>query len=247
MTRPPEPSGEDAASILRAIGSLLVALSGNTDPASPSADATAPGTASSTPPRREDPPPPAPSEPRRRPARPARPPREYVPTPQTVREVDFILTDARERARQILDESMGRAQTLLRPDLNSVPGIDPRAFEDLRQATRGLATEIRDVQRRLSRIEALLRASSAARPYIDPYVEQGLPLVRVANTGVSAVVDAKGRVLSTIPLGEAAFLDAPLPPALAPTPYARWGDGPVLGLLAASIAAVALAAGRKRA
>jgi apolipoprotein N-acyltransferase len=78
-------------------------------------------------------------------------------------------------------------------------------------------------------------------------IEQGLPLVRVANTGVSAVVDAKGRVLSTIPLGEAAFLDAPLPPALAPTPYARWGDGPVLGLLAALIAAVGLAAGRKRA
>lgn len=78
-------------------------------------------------------------------------------------------------------------------------------------------------------------------------IEQGLPLVRVANTGVSAVVDAKGRVLSTIPLGEAAFLDALLPPALAPTPYARWGDGPVLGLLAALIAAVGLAAGRKRA
>jgi len=78
-------------------------------------------------------------------------------------------------------------------------------------------------------------------------IEQGLPLVRVANTGISAVIDAKGRVLATIPLGKADFLDAALPPALAATPYARWGDGPVLALVIALFAALGLAAPRKRA
>ena len=62
-------------------------------------------------------------------------------------------------------------------------------------------------------------------------IEQGLPLVRVANTGVSAVIDAKGRVLASLPLNTDGFLDAPLPAAFPPTPYARGGDWPVLVLL----------------
>ena len=77
-------------------------------------------------------------------------------------------------------------------------------------------------------------------------IEQGLPLVRVANTGISAMIDAKGRVLATIPLGKAAYLDAPLPAALAPTPYARRGDGPVLALLVALFAALGPGNRRKR-
>lgn len=63
-------------------------------------------------------------------------------------------------------------------------------------------------------------------------IEQGLPLVRVANTGVSGVIDARGRVRASIPLGQAAWLDAPLPGALVQPPYAGWGEGPVLVLLA---------------
>jgi len=63
-------------------------------------------------------------------------------------------------------------------------------------------------------------------------IEQGLPLVRVANTGVSAVIDAKGRVLASVPLNSDGFLDAPLPAAYPPTIYARSGDGPMLVLLA---------------
>jgi apolipoprotein N-acyltransferase len=63
-------------------------------------------------------------------------------------------------------------------------------------------------------------------------VEQGLPLIRVANTGVTAVVDAHGRVVDELPFGAMAALDTTIPGALPPTPYSRWGDGPVALLLA---------------
>ena len=53
--------------------------------------------------------------------------------------------------------------------------------------------------------------------------EMGLPMIRVANTGVSAMIDAAGRVTARIPLGEAGWRDAPLPPPLPATPFARAG------------------------
>ena len=59
-------------------------------------------------------------------------------------------------------------------------------------------------------------------------IEQGLPMVRSANTGISAMIDARGRILSSIPLGQAGHIDAALPPALPPTIYARLGDWPVM-------------------
>ena len=66
--------------------------------------------------------------------------------------------------------------------------------------------------------------------------ESGLPLLRAANTGVSAAIDARGRVLAALPLGEAGHLDAPLPPALPPTPYMATGDWtPLLLLLALAL------------
>ena len=55
-------------------------------------------------------------------------------------------------------------------------------------------------------------------------IEQGLPLVRAANTGISAVVDPYGRIVNELPLGAEATLDAPLPQPLGPTPYLRGGD-----------------------
>jgi apolipoprotein N-acyltransferase len=70
-------------------------------------------------------------------------------------------------------------------------------------------------------------------------VEQGLPLVRVANTGITAVIDARGRVLDQLPFGEVGVLDTAIPGALPPTPYGRWGDLP-FALLLAGIAALAL-------
>jgi len=68
-------------------------------------------------------------------------------------------------------------------------------------------------------------------------IEMGLPLLRAANTGVSAVIDARGHVLAELPLGQAGHLDARLPPALPATPYWRFGDWPVLALLAALVLA----------
>jgi apolipoprotein N-acyltransferase len=63
-------------------------------------------------------------------------------------------------------------------------------------------------------------------------IEEGLPLVRAANTGISAVIDPLGRTVRSLPLGVEDVLDAPLPHPLPPTHYARWGDGPA-GLMVA--------------
>ena len=77
-------------------------------------------------------------------------------------------------------------------------------------------------------------------------IEQGLPMVRVANTGVSAMIDGKGRLTAAIPLGTAGAVDAMLPPALDAPPYVRWGDAPVLILLLSLTVLVAAHARRQK-
>lgn len=55
-------------------------------------------------------------------------------------------------------------------------------------------------------------------------VEEGLPMVRAANTGISAVMDPYGRVIARMGIGAAGVLDSDLPAALPPTLFARWGE-----------------------
>ncbi len=62
-------------------------------------------------------------------------------------------------------------------------------------------------------------------------IEEGLPLVRAANTGISAVVDSYGRVVARLDSGVEGFLDTGLPSPLPPTVFARLGDWAVLILL----------------
>jgi apolipoprotein N-acyltransferase len=57
-------------------------------------------------------------------------------------------------------------------------------------------------------------------------IEQGLPLARAANTGLSAMIDPRGQVLASLALGTAGHLDAELPAALPAPAYARMGDVP---------------------
>jgi apolipoprotein N-acyltransferase len=69
-------------------------------------------------------------------------------------------------------------------------------------------------------------------------IEEGLPLVRAANTGVSAVIDPVGRIVRSLGLGAEGVLDSGLPQPLAATLYARFGDGPAGLMVLAALALV---------
>lgn len=69
-------------------------------------------------------------------------------------------------------------------------------------------------------------------------VEEGIPMVRVANTGISAVFDGGGRKLGEIGLGETGFLDVKVPPSLPQTLYARWREVLFLAMLGGLVSAV---------
>jgi apolipoprotein N-acyltransferase len=73
-------------------------------------------------------------------------------------------------------------------------------------------------------------------------IEEGLPIVRAANTGISAVIDPSGRIVARLGLGIEGVLDANLPAALPPTVYARLRDIPAAVILAAAL----LLVGRRR-
>lgn len=81
-------------------------------------------------------------------------------------------------------------------------------------------------------------------------IEQGLPMVRAAATGISAIVDPYGRILRELPLGAEGIIDGPLPRPVARPPFARFGE-PLfyiawLATLAALLVAKARAAARRR-
>lgn len=76
-------------------------------------------------------------------------------------------------------------------------------------------------------------------------VEQGLPLARAANNGISAIVDPYGRVTVQLGLNEIGVIDGGLPAAIAQRPlYARIGDSPLLALAIVILIAAFVAARR---
>lgn len=84
--------------------------------------------------------------------------------------------------------------------------------------------------------------TSGPRQHLDQArlrsIETGLPMARSANTGISAVIDAKGRVLARVDLYESGRIEAALPSALAPPLYDRIGDWAFALMLAACLAAI---------
>ena len=73
-------------------------------------------------------------------------------------------------------------------------------------------------------------------------VEEGLPLVRDANTGISAVIDPHGRFIARTPLDRETWLDADLPTGLVGgTPYGRFGDAAFALMLAACLGGAVIA------
>ncbi|AWV19752.1 apolipoprotein N-acyltransferase [Methylobacterium sp. XJLW] len=73
-------------------------------------------------------------------------------------------------------------------------------------------------------------------------VEEGMPLVRDANTGISAVIDPHGRIVARTRLDEETWLDADLPARIVGgTPYGRFGDAAFALMLAACLGGAVVA------
>lgn len=66
-------------------------------------------------------------------------------------------------------------------------------------------------------------------------IEQGLPVIRSANTGISAVIDARGRILDHKPIGVTGVIDAVLPGAAPATLYSVYGDWALLVLIVGAL------------
>ena len=77
-------------------------------------------------------------------------------------------------------------------------------------------------------------------------IEEGLPLVRSANTGISGAVDAYGRILGQLALGQSGIIDIDLPPPLVPTFYAQHGALGVVLIYIISVLGVVVAIWRRR-
>jgi apolipoprotein N-acyltransferase len=75
-------------------------------------------------------------------------------------------------------------------------------------------------------------------------IEEGLPMLRSTPTGISAIIDADGRLLATIPQGRDGAIELPLPPAHAPTLFARFGNA-IAAVVALFLAVVAVAIRRR--
>ena len=65
-------------------------------------------------------------------------------------------------------------------------------------------------------------------------VEEGLPVVRAANTGISAIIDANGEIVARLDTGRTDVINESLPAARTATPYGRFGDWTFLSLICAA-------------
>jgi apolipoprotein N-acyltransferase len=78
-------------------------------------------------------------------------------------------------------------------------------------------------------------------------IEEGLPIARAANSGISAVIDAHGRVRASLALGLRGVIDAGLPVALPPTLYAQYGNVILLAMALITACAALWPVGFRRA
>lgn len=69
-------------------------------------------------------------------------------------------------------------------------------------------------------------------------IAEGLPLVRAANTGISAVIDPVGRIIIALPLGSEGVFDSNLPRAIEKTIYVKFGDAGLILFLVVSFVAL---------
>ncbi|MEX2446576.1 MAG: hypothetical protein WD734_04485, partial [Dehalococcoidia bacterium] len=150
---PPPDSG--SAAILRALGSLMAALGNEPRTGSEPSSAGAESRPSQRPAAPQPPFPEPTAEAPRTPWRPApevgTPPDASGSPPQ---DAALLLADARERAQHILDESIERAALLLTPRRE----VAEQEQEAVRRSVADLVSSMRDVERRLGRIELLLES-----------------------------------------------------------------------------------------
>ena len=77
-------------------------------------------------------------------------------------------------------------------------------------------------------------------------IEEGLPVIRATPTGISAIIDAHGQILQSLPLGTDGRIDAVIPRAKAPTLFARFGNVIPLAFAGLLILAALLRLARRR-
>ena len=143
-----------------------------------------------------------------------------------------------EKGEVVYDPGTARAAGLLAAHL--LRGDFPRRGDRCRRASR-MASEHHQ--------RCMVRSSSGPYQHLVSArlrtIEEGLPMIRAANTGVSAVIDAYGRMIASLGMEQEGVIDHALPPARAATPYARWHDWTLLALLMILMSSVFLV-GRKR-
>jgi apolipoprotein N-acyltransferase len=78
-------------------------------------------------------------------------------------------------------------------------------------------------------------------------IEEGIAMVRVANTGISAIIDPLGRVRQSLALGVGGVLDGALPaPLSGPTLYSRIGDWAAATIFFAGLVVVGVSMRRRQ-